>query len=67
VIATEPDVHAQAALRAWLDGDRSLGPWLTIPSVRALVQADQGADVQRRKDAFRIRVKRWARRTNFNG
>jgi CheY-like chemotaxis protein len=59
-IAEEPDSAAKVAIRTWLDGDRRIDPWLAIPSVRALPQTEQRADIERRKDALRHRVKRLA-------
>ena len=66
-LSKECDLDARAAIRAWLDGERGTGPWLSVPALRALTVAERRAAVERRKDAFRVRVKRLAnrrRRTN---
>lgn len=61
-LVKEHDVTVRCALRAWLDGERGIGPWLAIPGVAALPATLQHVAIDRYKDAFRARVKRLARR-----
>jgi hypothetical protein len=58
----ETDRQARTALRAWLDGETGISPWLGIADVAALSPAEQRLDVARRKEKFTARVKRLARR-----
>lgn len=61
-LALEADRVTRTAIRAWLDGDSSAACWRAIESIFVLPVSEQPAAIERRKDAFRARVKRLARR-----
>lgn len=61
-LAREHNLAVRGAIRAWLEGERDVRPWLRIPEVTALPPSQQRADVARRKDKFTALVKRLGRR-----